>query len=154
MTDKDWSRLVQNGRAAIEDPEYDSRPVVKLCLEDGSIPVLLAEADLHGGVAFGLVQVAMRPMLRFVRLAELATTELGQALRSEAYRSDLTLTEAALCAQREGRIRDYGAEPCPSCSGPHHGRRQDGFKKIKLQQRSGGENRRSHLISSDGKMHI
>lgn len=115
ITSAQWNELLENGRAAQEDPGFDARPVVKLCRADGSIQLLLAEVEPESpDLAFGLVELGRWPLLRFINLRELAAEERGNLCAAE-YQSDLSLTEAALSAQREDRIRDYAAEPCPLC---------------------------------------
>jgi hypothetical protein len=116
ITHEQWAALLANGRAIEVNPELDVRPVVKLCQPDGTILFLLAELNPVSELTFGLVAAETRPMLRFIDLPKLNKTKLGRGLRAESYRSDFTLTEAALCAVRDGRIRDYGAEPCPFCN--------------------------------------
>jgi hypothetical protein len=114
LTASQWKRLVANGHAVNRDPSHDARPVVKLARPDGFIRLLIAEVKPEApDLAFGLMDWGTKPMLRFISLRELAAAEIGADLQAQPYSSDLTLIEAALAAEEEGRIIDYAAEPCP-----------------------------------------
>ena len=116
ITAEQWNALLANGQAAADDPDYDARPLIKLCTSDGTIVYLIAElSPAAPHLAFGLANHDTRPMLRFVDLTALEASPRGSELRAEQYASDLSLTEAAICAERENRIRDYALEPCPLC---------------------------------------
>lgn len=132
LTPRQWNELLENGRAADEDPDFDSRPVVKLHRSDGSIQLLLAEVKpACRDLAFGLAQLETGPLLRFTSLSALAAEEHGKLYAAD-YQSDFTLTEAALSAQREGKIRDYAAEPCPLCDRSIGPASEAGFSRVRL----------------------
>jgi hypothetical protein len=127
-----WDALLASGRASEENPQFVLRPIVKLRRADGSIQLLLAlVVPEHPDRAFSLIQLGERHLLRTVSLSVIAT-ESGDELTAAGYQSDLTLKEAALCARREGRIRDYAAEPCPFCN-PDAAASAPAFQRVRLQ---------------------
>lgn len=117
ITTEQWAKMVENGRAAEIDPRFEVRPVVKLQRGDRPIQILLAEVKPGNcDLAFGLIQLGSQCYLRFISLSALVLDIEMRRLSAADYQSDLTLTEAALAAERDGRIRDYAAEPCPLCN--------------------------------------
>ncbi|ROR02466.1 DUF2958 family protein [Delftia acidovorans] len=101
--------LLANGRASLENPDFDPAPVVKLFTPDAGATWLLTEIDPDDhDHAFGLCDLGMgMPELGWVSLYELAAVSgrLGLPIeRDLSFRADKRLSAYAREARLAGRI--------------------------------------------------
>ena len=109
ITDEQRIVLLANGRASLENPDFDPAPVVKLFTPDGGATWLLGAIDPEGGdLCFGLCDLGLgTPELGHVSLAELATLRGGMGLpveRDLCFRAEKRLSGYARDARLAGRI--------------------------------------------------
>ena len=101
--------LLANGRASLENPDFDPAPVVKLFTPDGGATWLLTEIDPDDhDHAFGLCDLGLgAPEIGWVSLDELASVRGGLGLpieRDLSFRAEKRLSGYARDARLAGRI--------------------------------------------------
>ena len=101
--------LLANGRASLENPDFDPAPVVKLFTPDGGATWLLTEIDPDDhDHAFGLCDLGLgMPEIGWVSLDELASVRGGLGLpieRDLSFRAEKRLSGYARDARLAGRI--------------------------------------------------
>ncbi|WP_298429873.1 DUF2958 domain-containing protein [Ottowia sp.] len=101
--------LLANGRASLENPDFDPAPVVKLFTPDGGATWLLTEIDPDDhDHAFGLCDLGLgKPEMGWVSLNELASVRGGLGLPIERdlfFQAKKRLSVYARDARLAGRI--------------------------------------------------
>ncbi len=109
ITAEQHDALQANGRASLENPDFDPAPVVKLFTPDGGATWLLTEIDPDNhDHAFGLFDLGLgEPEIGWVSLNELATVRGGLGLPIERdlyFRAEKRLSGYARDARLAGRI--------------------------------------------------
>jgi len=109
ITDEQRIVLLANGRAALETPDFDPAPVVKLFTPDAGATWLLTEIDPDDhDHAFGLCDLGLgMPELGWVSLGELVSVRGGLGLPIERdlhFQAEKQLSAYARDARLAGRI--------------------------------------------------
>ncbi len=109
FTEAQRSMLLANGRASLENPDFDPAPVVKLFTPDGAATWLLTEIDPDDpDHAFGLCDLGLgMPEIGWVSLHELASVRgrLGLPIERDLYfRAEKRLSAYARDARLAGRV--------------------------------------------------
>jgi hypothetical protein len=109
ITDTIREQLVANGRASIEDPGFDPKPVVKLFTPDAGATWLISECDpQEPDILYGLCDLGLsEAQLGAVSLAELEALRgpLGLPIERDLYfEAEYPLSRYARMATAAGRI--------------------------------------------------
>lgn len=109
ITDEQRAQLLANGREAIENPDFDPRPVVKFFTPDAGATWLISELDPDDVLrAFGLCDLGQGfPEIGWLCLNELRSVRgpLGLAVERDLhFRADKPLSAYAREARLAGRI--------------------------------------------------
>lgn len=109
ITDEQRIVLLANGREALENPQFDPVPVVKLFTPDAGATWLLTSIDPDDhDHAYGLCDLGLgMPEIGWVSLAELAAVRGGLGLpveRDRYFRAEKRLSGYARDARLAGRI--------------------------------------------------
>ncbi|MBR8138201.1 MULTISPECIES: DUF2958 domain-containing protein [Burkholderiales] len=109
ITDEQRIVLLANGRASLDNPDFDPAPVVKLFTPDAGATWLLTEIDPDDhDRAFGLCDLGLgMPEIGWVSLNELASVRGGLGLPIERdlhFQTDKRLSAYARDARLAGRV--------------------------------------------------
>lgn len=109
ITEEDMRTLLENGRRAAANPNYDPYPVLKLFTPDADATWLISQADPdEPDILFGLCDLGVGfPELGAVRLSEIAAIRGPVGLpveRDTAFRAERPISEYADLANEAGSI--------------------------------------------------
>jgi hypothetical protein len=107
ITQAQWEKLLENGRAAALNDDFDPLPVVTLRLPDGRPMFCVGQLNPDDrDTAFGvLLIIYRRPMLRFISLEELAADPMGKLLQADACDFPQGLTFLTYFAYASGNLQ-------------------------------------------------